>query len=604
MKDRNHIYNIPSYLDFKKLNYEQLYSLSKLIRNELIKLSKHKKIHLSSNLGIVELSMGLLYEYDSPKDVILYDTGHQSYVHKMLTNRAHKMDSIRDYNGLSGFQSHKESIHDLISSGHSGSILSIAQGYSENRNNPSNNTIVVIGDAAISNGVCFEALNNIGYNQTPILIVINDNQMSISKNVGAIHNILNQLSSSNQTLNFTNNLLSSKNFFEWMGFKYFYLKQGNNLKKVLQTLNKVKEYSNQMPTILHINTIKGFGFEDAENDVIGKYHSLQIKNLETTLNQDRKQSFSDTKKIDCKKPQNLFNNVVVNFLDKLLQIDNSIKIINPAMTYASGFLEFSERNEFNFEDVGIAEEHAVSKAAGIAITNRKVFVNIYSTFLQRAYDNILHDVARLRLPVVFLLESCDLSYGDGDTHHGIYDIGFLKSIPNTIITAPSNKYEVQKLISLAYENKHNPFFIRYAKDECVDVVQKKEFGFGSWVYVLKNIEAKTCVISYGNMINELNPILSNLRIDLINAIFITYYNVEFVTRILSLYKNVFVVEKVFDSNCLGDDLIKIAFDNKLNCKIQKINIATFEIGFGDKKSIDKKIGIDIDSITKKILEVI
>ncbi|MDE6645971.1 MAG: 1-deoxy-D-xylulose-5-phosphate synthase, partial [Malacoplasma sp.] len=436
----------------------------------------NKSLHFSSNLGIVELSLALLYVFDSPKDLILYDTGHQSYVHKMITNRWNKMDSIREYGGLSGFQNPSESEHDLISTGHSGNILSICQGYIENSENKNNFLIPVIGDAALSNGLAFEALNNISFNKTPMLIIVNDNGMSISKNVGGLHKMMSKIQMS-KVVFWTEKFLKKslyksefgkkiywfifkcfekitgffkeKNFFEKLGFHYFGVIDGNNLKKVIHVLKRLKNLVKFGPIILHVKTIKGYGLKEAESDESGLFHSLNLSKLSV-------------------KEDPSYGEVAANFLEKLILYNNNIKIINPAMTLSSSFLELSQKFPSNYEDVGIAEEHAITKAAGIALTNKKVFVSIYSTFLQRGYDNVFHDVSRLELPIVFLVDRADISYHDGDTHHGIYDLGFLKSIPNTVICSPSNKYELEKLISLGYENKKGPFFIRYSKDVCVD----------------------------------------------------------------------------------------------------------------------------------------
>ncbi|MDE5767354.1 MAG: 1-deoxy-D-xylulose-5-phosphate synthase, partial [Malacoplasma sp.] len=573
-----------------------------------IELSKNKSLHFSSNLGIVELSLALLYVFDSPNDLILYDTGHQSYVHKMITNRWNKMDSIREYGGLSGFQNPNESEHDLISTGHSGNILSICQGYIENSENKNNFLIPVIGDAALSNGLAFEALNNISFNKTPMLIVVNDNGMSISKNVGGMHKMMSKIQMSKIVL-WTEKFLKKslykyefgkkiywfifkcfekitgffkgKNFFEKLGFHYFGVIDGNNLKKVIHVLKRLKNLVKFGPIILHVKTIKGYGLKEAERDESGLFHSLNLSKL----------SF---------KEDSSYGEVAANFLEKLITYNSNIKIINPAMTLSSNFLDLSQKFPFNYEDVGIAEEHAITKAAGIALTNKKVFVCIYSTFLQRGYDNVFHDVSRLELPIVFLIDRADISYYDGDTHHGIYDLSFLKSIPNTVICSPSNKYELEKLIALGYENKKGPFFIRYSKDACLDTNIKKEFNFGSWIFLNKSKESKSCIISYGHFINEIYSNIKDKQIDLVNAIFITNYNKEFASKLLDSYQRIYVIEKVYDSNCLGDDLIKLAFEEKKKCLISKINIKTSKIGFGDKKTIDKKLGIDIETILSKI----
>lgn len=608
---KNIVYKIPEYSELKKMNISELKIVAELVRKRIIEISKNKNTHLSSNLGIVELSLSLLYVFDSPKDQIVYDTGHQSYVHKILTDRNNLINTIRDDNGLSGFQNPLESDHDLISSGHSGNILSICQGYIENMENKDNFIVPVVGDGAISNGLTFEALNNISYNKTPILIIINDNGMSISKNVGGMHKMMSkiQMSKSIYVLEkflrkilfkrkwsekiywFIYNVFASvstffkgKNFFEKLGFHYFGVVDGNNIKKTTHVLKRVKNLVKFGPVILHVKTIKGYGLKEAELDDNGIFHSYQLNKNNNNITKST-----------------TYGEVAANILDILISYDKNIRIINPAMTLSTNFLNLSLKYPNNYEDVGIAEEHAISKSTGMLLADKKVFISIYSTFLQRGYDNVLHDIARLKLPAVFLIDRADISYSDGDTHHGIYDVGFLKSIPNTIICSPSNKEELEQLIIMGYENKTNPMFIRYSKDKCESVTDSKKLAFGSWVYVVKKKEAKTLIVSYGDIINDLKNSIGSKELDLINAIFITGYNKEQLEKIFSKYKKIYVVEKVYDSNCLGDDLINYAYVNKKDCIIEKINIKTNDIGFGSRKIIDKKLGIDTDSIFEKII---
>lgn len=598
---------IPKLNEMKKYKVKQLKELCSFIRQEIINLSKEKVIHLSSNLGIVELSTTLLYVFDSPNDQIMYDTGHQTYVHKILTGRYNLFKTIRDFNGLSGFQEPKESIHDFISTGHSGNMISIAQGINENKNNK-NYFIPVVGDASISNGLSLEALNDVSYNKTKMIIIINDNEMSISKNVGAIHNLMSKFKMSKfnfiggnivRKIMSKNNFLKKiylffstisykmfslfikNNFFESMDYKYIGLVDGHNIKKLIYAFEKAKWYSDIKPVIVHVKTKKGYGISNAISDFNGEYHS-------TTL---EKNKFSN---------EIYYCDVAVNHIEKLLKENINIKILNPAMTYSTGFLNLSKKYKDNYEDVGIAEEHCVAKAVGIAKLNtKKVIVPIYSTFLQRTYDQLHHDVARNRLPITFLVDRADIAYGDGDTHHGIYDLAFLKSIPNTIVTSPSNKFELEKLIDMSLKNDKDPFFIRYGKDICLDVNVISEFNFGEWIHV-QNKNSNSLIISYGNIINELSKRYKNKKIDIINAIFLTKYDINFVLKILKKYMNIYVIEKTYYVSNLYSDLLKISFENKIKVNIKSISIKTNEIGFGSKEIIDKKLNIDFDSIDRLI----
>ena len=600
--------------DLKKLKTKELKKLANEIRNRITELSKLKPIHLSSNLGIVELSIALLYVFDSPKDQILYDTGHQSYVHKILTGRNEKMETIRETNGLSGFQDSKESVHDFVSTGHSGNILSITQGIIETCKDKNRYFVPVVGDAAISNGLSFEALNNISFNKTKMVIILNDNEMSISENVGALYKAMSKFKLSKffffseraikkicSYFNWTrkiylflfriwNKLVSiffGKNFFESLGFYYFGIVDGNNIKKTIRAIEKAKWYSFHGPVILHVKTKKGLGLKEAESDRDGKYHSASVSNSDKNV---------AAKKIT-------FGDVAVQELWSLIEKDKRIKIINPAMTLSTGFLKLSQTFPNNYEDVGISEEHAVSKASGIALIGGIPFVVIYSTFMQRAYDQIMHDVARINLPVNFLVERSDIAYGDGNTHHGIYDVSFLKTIPNTIITEASDDFILKQLINLAYNNKKNPFFIRYTKEQCPIATKEHKVEFGEWIKVQEKKESTSCLIAYGEIINTLSFELKNENIDIYNSVFIHGFNKENIINILKKYKNIYVVEKVYFQNNLASQIKLFCFENKLNVSVLDFSIYDSNIGFGSKRDIDEKLGIDIKRIINKIKDL-
>lgn len=599
--------NIPNLKELKTYNVKQLKKLCADIREILVDLASKKSVHFSSNLGIVELSTALLYVFDSPNDQILYDTGHQAYVHKILTDRYKDIYSIRDFNGLSGFQEPNESVHDLISTGHSGNIISIAQGLNEAKN--SNNFYVpVVGDAAISNGLSFEALNSVSYRKTKMIIVINDNEMSISKNVGALHKMMSKFKTSginffggnilrkllgkyewtkklyffnSAILNWIEQLFVKNNFFMSMNFKYIGPVDGHNIKKLIYAINKAKFHSQKKPVILHIKTKKGYGLKDAQFDKLGEFHASNSTNND-------KQEIS-------------FGEIAANYISQKLTNDKNIYILNPAMTYSTGFLDIQNQYPNNYEDVGIAEEHCVTKAVGLTKQNKKVIAIIYSTFLQRTYDQLHHDISRLRLPITFLIDRADVAYGDGDTHHGIYDVAFLKTIPNTIITAPSNAFELKRLIELSLENKIDPFFIRYPKTKCIQLDNNLNFDFGDWI-LIQNNNSKNVIITFGPIINTIKEMYSKENVDIINAIFITKYDKDKVYQMLKKYNNIYVVEKIYHQNSLYFDLINMFYnDKKYHPNIISIAINKSEIGYGDKLNVDKKINFDIDYLKKKIV---
>ena len=558
---------IPNIDELKKYSIDELKNLCNDIREILINLSHNKAIHLSSNLGIVELSVALLYVFDSPEDKIVYDVGHQCYVHKILTNRNNLLHSIYTYKGLSGFQDPCESNHDLVSFGHSSTSLSFVQGVVENL--PFlNYCIPVIGDASIANGLAFEALNNISYNQTKMIIILNDNGMSISKNVGGLANAYNDS--------------LTKNFFNALNIDYLGPFDGNDIFQVVDVLKYVKNHSLTKPVLIHFKTVKGNGLDNAENDVDGIYHHTNLSPM-------------------VSKKNNLYGYVAAKHLSQLTKMDNSIRVFNAAMTLGSSFLEYSKKFVDNYEDVGICESHCVLKAVGAYWANKNVFVILYSTFLQRAFDQLCHDVSRNNAAITFLIDKADIAYAEGDTHHGIYDLAYLKSIPNFIITSPSSEFELKQLINLGYANKKNPFVIRYSKDQCFVRSKNIHFNFGDWVYLQKVKGSKTLIISYGQIINELYKVYENKNIDIVNAIFLTYYDLEQVKQILKSYQKIYVVEKVYFANNLYTDLVLIAYNNKIKTDIESICIKNSKVSFGQKEIIDKLLKIDINSITSKIV---
>lgn len=598
------IENYKNINELKSLDNNELVELASSIRQKLIDLSKNKKIHLSSNLGVVELTISLLKNFNLPLDKINYDTGHQCYIHKILTDRNDLIDSIRDENGISGFPDNNESVYDFISTGHSSNSLSISQGYIENKNDQ-NYLVTVIGDAAISNGLSFEALNNISYNKTKMIIVLNDNGMSISKNTGALYQAFSKMKNTNfsfglekiminsigqskfgkkvcySIFNFFNKLekfFFGKNIFQSLNMNYIGPINGHNLNKLDKAIQRAKWYSNKGPVILHVKTNKGFGLDDTKiNDPA--YHSIKLNsNVDDS-------SFS--------------YNVAKKLFDVLIN-NNDIKIINSAMTYSVGTEQLEKNFPYKYEDVGINEEHSVSKSCGIYFANKKPIVMLYSTFLQRTYDQIHHDIARLRIPAIFLLDRCDISSSDGDTHHGIYDVGMLKSIPNTIIATPSNTDELNELIDLAIANEKDPFFIRYTnRFSNYENSVKEKIKIGTWK-IIQNKKSKSCVISYGDYVNVIKDKFNNLDVDIINAIFQTIKKEDYILDMIKNYKKIYFYERIYNSGTIYNDVISIInkYNLKIECKLYCFNKA--KIGIGTEDSINKKTNMDLEYLYRDI----
>lgn len=576
--------------DLNDASFKDLNKLCKSIRNEIFNLSNTKKVHLSSNLGIVELSVMLIKHFPDTNNKIFYDTGHQSYVHKMLTNRFDSIKTIRDFNGLSGFQCNKESDYDFYSSGHAGNSLSIAQGFNESTND--SKVITVIGDASITNGLAFEALNNIGFNKSKMLIILNDNGMSISKNVGSLSLSLKKMNYKNFLYSFIKNSTNQKqvesnvkfekhfnknNFFTDLGFYYIGKVDGHNLKALDKAISKGSFYSNFLPTIVHIKTTKGKGLEDLESSD-PKYHS-----------------FEEANKIESKET---FSDIASSYLLKKISKDKNIKVISAAMIYSSNLNNIEKEFPLNCEDVGISEEHAVSKAAGIELANKKAVVSIYSTFMQRSYDQILNDVSRESLPVLFLVERADLSYGDGDTHHGIYDVGMIKSIPNTVICSPSTKNELEQLINIGLENNKNPMFIRYS-NEIPFESNEVELKYGEWKY-LQNKNSSTCIVSYGNWINKISTEYKDSKVDILNAIFINGFDKNKILNIIKKYKKIIFYERVYKTGTLYNSIVELLKENNLKTKCVLICFENNNIGFGDTQLLNSKNNMQVQEINNYI----
>ncbi len=559
--------NNPS--DIKKLSLEEQIKLATEIRNLIINTSKTISLHLSSNLGIVELTISLLKNFNLNEDIILYDTGHQTYVHKILTGRKERFSTIRQEGGLKGFTCMEESEYDHYSPGHSGNILSIASGMYQASNN-SRKIVAVIGDASLSNGLSFEALNDISFKKEKILIIVNDNKMSISKSVGALSNHLSKI----------NHKFSpcSKNFFQNLDFNYIGPIDGNNLKKVNKVINQAKKKVNYGPTILHLRTVKGLGLNEAQNDNLGDFHSYS--------NSKNEKSFG----IEA-------TNVVLELMKK----DQDIFVINPAMTRSSNCELISSNFPNRYFDVGIAEEHALSKSSGMCLSGLKPIVYIYSSFLQRAFDQLIHDISRLKLPITLLIDRADLSPGDGPTHHGIYDVGFLKTISNILICSPRTVNQLKQLIMLSQKNVSDIFAIRYPKWYFNNQIDDDNFNIieGKWEWFEKN-NTDTIIVSYGPYINKIyNEIYLKDNVNLVNAIFITKYNEAEIEKIFNNYKNIIIYERVKSNNGLVADFYRFKATNNKKNNIIEMNYFYQNPDNGSLEGIDKRCSMTIEDIRKK-----
>ncbi len=478
--------NLPK--DLKKLSFNQLRKLNDELRDYTIQVVSKTGGHLGASLGVIELTSALHYVFDTPRDKIIWDVGHQTYPHKILTGRKSKIHTLRKKNGLSGFTKRSESIYDPFGAAHSSTSVSANLGITAARDmlNQNFDVISIIGDGAISAGLAYEGLNNLGHLNKNSLIILNDNEMSIAEPVGAMSKYLVKLLSSKSyesfrdiIKNFTKRLpnevgdfakktegylkgyLTGNTLFEELGLNYLGPIDGHNLKLLVQLFKKYKNKELHGPVFLHLITKKGKGYKPAESSK-DKFHGVSSFNLKTG--------------VQNKSKEKTFTNVVSDTLLKLAKKDNKIVAITAAMPSGTGLDKFKEIFPNRFYDVGIAEQHAVTFAGGMATEKVKPFVAIYSTFLQRAYDQIIHDIAIQSLPVRFLIDRSGFVGADGATHAGSFDLSFLCCLPNFIVMAPSSGEELKNMIKLSMTINDKPSAIRYPRNLANDYNEKAKFN--------------------------------------------------------------------------------------------------------------------------------
>ena len=602
----------------KKMKIKDLEILSEDIRNFIVDKVSITGGHLSSNLGIADLTIALHKVFDSPKDKIIFDVSHQCYTHKILTGRAKKFDKLRKKDGLSGFQKREESIYDSYEAGHSSTSLSAALGMALARDKQKKDyhVIAVIGDGSMGNGLSYEAINHIGSLKTRLIIVLNDNEMSISKNVGGLHNNLDKIRANHgynqakdKTKKFLNKIplvgsrisagitnikasfkkiyLKEGFLFEELGLKYYGPINGHDYKEMITYLEMAKKETE--PVIIHVITKKGYGYKPAENDVIGSWHGVG------TFNRETGEFLSKNNDLVT------WSEVISNHLIELTKRNNDLMVITPAMAGGSKLLKYKEIHPNNFLDVGIAEEHALVLANGMSIEGLIPFVSIYSTFLQRGYDQVIHDIARMNTHVILGIDRCGIVGEDGETHQGIYDLTFLLPIPNLIISTPKDSIEAGNLLYTAMLSKR-PFAIRYSKDKLKYTHKKYEIvPIGSWE---KTDDGKDAVlITYGSLLENAKIIknkLKNIDLAIINARYQKPIDEKLFNELLSKYKYIFIYEEQTYINSLGSFLVNYANEKKYNGLIKIFAIQDEYIKQGKKEEILKELKLDPDSIISRI----
>ena len=573
----------PSFL--KDLSKKELAVLASDIRNFIIENVSETGGHLSSNLGVVELTIALHTIFNKPNDKLIFDVGHQAYTHKILTGRALKFKDLRKFDGLSGYINYDESKYDVWESGHSSTSISALEGFLTAKDNGEDigDCVCIIGDSSIASGVAFEALNHLGskkLNSNPI-IILNDNKMGISKSVGSLNKKLGALRS-NKVLrgikkfikmitivpirNICHNILKAfksalqyDNIFETLGYDYFGPIDGNNLNDLLRELRRAKKICK--PCVIHVITKKGKGYEYAENDISGKYHSVPPFDIKTGEPKERKLLNEYT-----------YSRVVLETAYLLKNDYPNFHVIDPAMVLSDDIDRLNKKYPNFIEDVGIAEEHAASYAASLALNNQKVMLFYYSTFLQRAYDEILNDIARRNLSVIIGVDRSGIIASDGSTHQGIYDISMLYSMPNMKICMGYNAKETRALLYYAMKNE-GPIAIRYPKaSDFINLEQEVMDITLSWTKMTEGLLG-VC-ITYGPDVTRIKNIIidNKLNITLVNARFIRPMDTLMLDELFKMDVPILVYEQVICQGSLYSNIIKYAIENNKHNKIKGMNI--------------------------------
>lgn len=588
----------------KKLNIKELIKLSDDIRNYIIDSISKTGGHLSSNLGVVELTIALHYVFNSPYDKLIFDVGHQSYAHKILTGRAKDFSTLRKFKGLSGYIKYSESVHDVWEAGHSSTSLSASAGFLEAKRNGNpdiGEVVTIIGDGSIENGLSFEALNYLSnLSGVKPIIILNDNEMCISKNVGFLakkcnkirikrsYNVIGKLTPSFLSRFFgrikssLRELIYGNNIFSSLGYKYFGPIDGHNIKDLIMYLNYAKKSQN--PVLIHVKTIKGKGYKYAETDVNGVWHGVNSFEIE---------SGKSIKNNDANMVS--WSLGISDIVTKYAKSNHNIKIICPATMSGSSFDVNQELIPDQIIDVGIAEEHAVVMAAAMSRNGIIPVISMYSTFLQRAYDQINHDVCRNSNHVIFLIDRAGIVGGDGDTHQGVFDIAFLSHLPNMIIAMPKNLTEFDRIFRFALEIKQ-PFAIRYPRGNVEIIDHIENFEFGKWEEVIP-ISSRN-IITYGSNVkifeNQIKKL--NVKIGLINARFIKPLDKEMIKKLDNC--EVWIYEEVIKTGSLYTQILQETNDMNLNIKCKSYSIDNIYVNHGDTESVKNELNLNVIKILK------
>ncbi len=604
----------------KDMSVEEMEKLAFDIRKFLIGHISKTGGHLASNLGVVELTIALHYVFNTPEDKVFFDVGHQCYTHKILTGRADRFDTLRQYKGLSGFQKRQESEHDVWEAGHSSTSLSAALGMAVARdlNHEHYHVVPVIGDGALVSGMALEALNQIGSEKRPLIIVFNDNNMSISRNVGALSHGFSRLRSSKTYNGIKQSMkralvrsdvgtavysglkimkdsikeaMISGGIFEEFNLDYIGPVDGHDIGELIETLEACKERDH--PIVVHVITKKGRGYAPCENDKDGKWHGVGPFNISTgKMLNDTPEGYSSWSGI-------MSDNVLA-----LAEGNENIVAVTPAMIYGSSLQKFFARYPERSFDCGIAEEHAATFCAGLAISGKRPYLEIYSSFMQRAYDQINHDIARMDLPVVIGIDHAGLVGEDGDTHHGVFDIGLLTALPNMIVAQPVDAQEARNLLFTAFRQKH-PFAIRFPKGMASvrEIRGPQEVAVGSWQMLNDAPENQAVILTYGpTVISVLEKLqANNLPVTVVNCRFFKPVDTEMIRELAARGLPMYVYETDLGIHGLSEMILSYANAENLQISLRTFALPDEYIHQGSNRQLRKEYGIDLNTVMDTVL---
>lgn len=617
---------IDSPQDLRRLDKKQLPRLAGELRAFLLESVGQTGGHFASNLGAVELTIALHYVYDTPEDKLVWDVGHQSYPHKILTGRKNQMHTMRQYGGLAGFPKRSESEYDAFGVGHSSTSIGAALGMAaaDKLLGSDRRSVAIIGDGAMTAGQAFEALNCAGDMDVDLLVILNDNEMSISPNVGALpkylasnvvrdmhgllstikaqsSKVLDKLPGAMELAQKVENKIKtlaeeaehakqSLSLFENFGFRYTGPVDGHNVENLVDVLKDLR--SRKGPQLLHVITKKGNGYKLAENDPV-KYHAVANLPKESAA-----QMPSEKEPKPAAKPT--YTQVFGKWLCDRAAADSRLVAITPAMREGSGLVEFEQRFPDRYFDVGIAEQHAVTFAGGLACEGMKPVVAIYSTFLQRAYDQLVHDIALQNLPVLFAVDRAGIVGADGPTHAGLYDLSFLRCVPNMIVAAPSDENECRLLLSTCYQ-ADAPAAVRYPRGTGTgapvsDGMETVEIGKG----IIRREGEKTAFIAFGSMVAPALAVAEKLNATVADMRFVKPIDEELIVRLARSHDRIVTLEENAEQGGAGGAVLEVLAKHGICKPVLLLGVADTVTGHGDPKKLLDDLGLSAEAVERRV----